>query len=212
MLYQGKPRVLIQFLTGTQIKVVIAFCQGESISGGAVSDYFIGEIRAFSFNWGACWWALCNGATLQMQQNQALGALIGKTYGGNGTTNFNLPDLQGRAYYGAGRATSGSAVYSTGATGGVETFVLSAATTPLHTHTAGATTSSGSAVLNPVRSASIFARTSTSIYAVANGGTVQPLNAASLGNVGANQGHANMQPFAVVNFCISLAGLWPPRQ
>ncbi|HWZ50833.1 MAG TPA: tail fiber protein [Granulicella sp.] len=98
-------------------------------------DPFVGEIRMVGFNFAPNGWALCNGQTLPISSNQALFALLGTTYGGNGTTNFNLPDLQGRVPLHAG-AGAGLPVYVQGEKGGAASIVLSQQQMPSHTHTA----------------------------------------------------------------------------
>jgi microcystin-dependent protein len=107
-----------------------------------MSDQYLGEIRMVGFNYAPQGWALCNGQTLSISANNALFALLGTTYGGNGTTNFNLPDLQGRMPLHAG-AGAGLPVYVQGAKAGNESIILSQQQMPLHTHTATFTPSGG---------------------------------------------------------------------
>jgi microcystin-dependent protein len=107
-----------------------------------MSDQYLGEIRMVGFNFAPIGWALCNGQTLSISANNALFALLGTTYGGNGTTNFNLPDLQGRLPLHAG-AGAGLPVYVQGQKAGAESIVLTQQQMPLHTHTATFTPSGG---------------------------------------------------------------------
>ncbi|QMV19927.1 phage tail protein [Granulicella sp. 5B5] len=107
-----------------------------------MSDPYLGEIRMVSFQYAPYGWALCNGQTLPVAQNQALFSLLGVTYGGNGTTNFNLPDLQGRIPLHAG-AGPGLPPYDIGQKGGVESMALTTAQLPPHTHAATFTPSGG---------------------------------------------------------------------
>ena len=100
-------------------------------------DPFIGEIRAFAGSYAPNGWFLCQGQTLPIASYQALFALVGTTYGGNGTTNFQLPNLQGRAILGTGTSQSGQ-VYNSGQTGGAETTTLTINNLPAHSHAASA--------------------------------------------------------------------------
>jgi microcystin-dependent protein len=101
-----------------------------------MQDPFIGNIQYFAFDYAPKGWALCNGALLPVNQNQALFALIGTYYGGDGRTNFELPDLQGRSIIGQGSATANTSAYTMGAKSGVETATVTVAAMPMHTHTA----------------------------------------------------------------------------
>jgi microcystin-dependent protein len=107
-----------------------------------MSDQYVGEIRMVAFNFAPQYWALCNGQTLSISANTALFALLGTTYGGNGTTNFQLPDLQGRMPLHAG-AGAGLPVYVQGQKAGLESIILTQQQMPLHTHTATFTPSGG---------------------------------------------------------------------
>jgi len=107
-----------------------------------MSDQYLGEIRMVGFNFAPQGWALCNGQTLSISANNALFALLGTTYGGNGTTNFNLPDLQGRMPLHAG-AGAGLPVYVQGEKAGSESITLTQQQMPIHTHTATFTPSGG---------------------------------------------------------------------
>src|SRR5437588_2134689 len=101
-----------------------------------MSEPFLSEIRIFSFNYAPKSWAMCNGQLLPINQNQALFSLIGTTYGGNGQTNFALPDLRGRVPMGAGQG-SGLPNYALGTVVGSGTLVLTESNLPAHTHTVG---------------------------------------------------------------------------
>ena len=180
-----------------------------------MSEPFVGEVRLLAFNWAPKGWALCNGAVLPVNQNQALYSLIGNFYPGTVQTGvtFALPDLRGRVPMGAQHFTSGFGVQ-----GGAETVQLTVATTPPHTHNAMVTAAAPNAPLpDNALFTSIQATPSSGVsynaYATAPaqwpsavalaGGTVQ--------TVGAGQPHNNMQPFAVVNFAICLSGYYPTR-
>lgn len=164
----------------------------------------------FAFNWAPDSWALCNGAQLSIQQHNALYALFGSTYGGDNKTYFRLPDLQGRVPVHTGVAPD--APYPLGSGGGVGTIALTQATTPAHTHPIQASTQTANL---PVPAGHILADTSAGhpLYAPLNTNPAQTTTLIndSLGTTGAGAVHNNMQPSAVINFCVSLQGLYPPR-
>lgn len=186
-----------------------------------MSDYFLGEIRMFSFNWAPIDWALCNGATLQANQNAALFSLLGNKFGGNGQTTFCLPDLRGRAPLCAGVSpTYGTYATGTQSMGGVEGVTLTAAQVPSHTHAFKAISAVGTANLpaaaDLVSSAKAVGTPVPAVpplygAVVANPPSpLAPVNPGTLNSVGGGA-HNNMQPFAVTNFCISTVGIYPPR-
>lgn len=107
-----------------------------------MGDQYLGEIRMVGFNFAPQGWALCNGQTLAISANNALFSLLGTTYGGNGTTNFNLPDLQGRMPLHAGSG-AGLPVYTLGQNGGLQSVTLTQQQMPQHTHVATFTPSGG---------------------------------------------------------------------
>ena len=155
---------------------------------------------------------MCNGQLLSIQQNAALFSLLGTHYGGNGTTNFQLPDLRGRAGLTFGQGP-GLSSYSIGQPTGTETVTLLSTQIPQHTHSWAATTSLGN---QPSPAAHFLAGlqipngTPIPSYAAAGGATV-PLATNTLATVGSNTGHNNMQPYLVVNYCIALQGIFPSR-
>lgn len=176
-------------------------------------DPFLGEIRTFPWAFAPRNWALCNGAILPITQYQALFALLGTTYGGNGTQTFGLPDLRGRTPLHVG-TPAGGPTYPQGELGGAEAVTLSVTTLPAHNHmmyalagTAGNNGNAGSSLPAKVGAAG----TSPTINIYASSGTQVPLASTSLSSVGGGQPHNNMQPFLVLNFCIAMQGLFPPR-
>ncbi len=128
-----------------------------------MGDQYLGEIRMVGFNFAPQGWALCNGQTLSISANTALFSLLGTTYGGNGTTSFNLPDLQGRFPLHAG-AGAGLPVYVQGEKAGAESIVLNQQQMPQHTHVATFTPSGGGGTpsVNVTITGSSAAGTSTS--------------------------------------------------
>lgn len=179
-----------------------------------MSDWFLGEIRLFPMGWAPDGWHVCDGTTMQIQQNQALYSLLGTTYGGNGTTTFNLPDLRGRAMVHQNQ-TDPSGNYLRGKALGVETVALTGTQIPPHQHLV-----TGIAAVGPGQSPSgnFFSTSATNasiptapnLYA-APGTAPVALNAATISPAPAAAGHNNMQPFLVLNFCIATAGIYPPR-
>ncbi len=174
-----------------------------------MSEYFLGEIRAFGFNWPPKGWAQCDGGTLGITQNQALFALLGTTFGGNGSTTFNLPDLRSRAPVHAGGDNT-----IQGKSGGAETVVLDSTTAPAHTHTLKASTLTATA-LSAAANVLAVAKpglVSKNIYPIyGSTPTNATLAAGTISMAGSGQPHPNIQPFAVVNYCIALQGLFPSR-
>lgn len=182
-----------------------------------MSDPYLGEIKIWSFNWAPSGWALCNGALLPVNQNQALCSLLGKSFGGDGVTNFGLPDLQGRTPIGYG-ASPTLGTYQLGAKGGAESVTLSAATVPAHAHSVVGYVANATAIppggnnLANVVSAIAGSPTNFSAYLPsANWAANAQLYAGSITAAGSTAPHNNMQPFTVVNFTICTAGSYPPR-
>jgi microcystin-dependent protein len=165
-----------------------------------VGTPFLGEVKLISWNYPPKGWAFCNGQLLPINQNQALFALLGTNFGGNGQTTFGLPDLRGRGalHMGAG--------FTIGQAGGEEAHTLLPSEMPAHTHTLNASQSDGNI---QVPAGNVLARTVNNIYGAANNLTT--LNPASVTNVGGSQPHVNMQPYLTINFVIALVGVFPSR-
>ncbi|MGA3049801.1 MAG: tail fiber protein [Terracidiphilus sp.] len=178
-----------------------------------MSEPFLGEIRTVGFNFAPTGWALCNGQTLSISQYTALFSLLGTTYGGNGTTTFNLPNLQSRVPIHQGQG-AGLSPYVIGQNGGVENVTLLSNQMPLHNHNVNVNSQNGNQS-NP----------SGMILAVGNTGGREPAvtldytNAAATGTLaptavsqsGGNVPHPNIQPYLTVNFIIALVGIFPSR-
>jgi microcystin-dependent protein len=168
---------------------------------------FLGEIRLFSFNYAPKGWAMCAGQLLPINQNQALFALLGTQFGGNGTQNFALPDLRSRVPVHAG------AGYNIGEIGGVEQVTLNINQIPTHQHNLQVVNNTDGNV--PAAIGNLLAK-STSVaespnrYAPGTANLVS-LNPASIQPAGDNQAHANIQPFLAMNYCIALTGIFPSR-
>lgn len=178
----------------------------------ATSPY-LSQITLFGGNFAPKGWALCNGQLLSIQQNQALFALLGTNFGGNGTTTFGLPDFRGTAPMNWGQAPTGS-VYVLGQTSGTENITLLAQQMPQHNHIW-----SGSVNLATVATAdgNYLAAPTDSNGAAALGFLTPPatplvtMSTQTLGNVGGSTPHQNMQPSLCVSFIIALTGIFPSR-
>lgn len=175
-----------------------------------MSDYFLGEIRWFPTSWAPSGWLACDGRDMPIAQNQALYALLGTRYGGNGVTTFKLPDLRGRA---ALHYSGVQPDYILGAKAGAETVALTAAQMPAHTHAFNASTAEGTA---PQPKGNLLADAAAAggvsdprLYGAP--GAMIPLNNESVSVSGSSAAHANMQPFLVLNPCIAVSGIFPPR-
>lgn len=176
-----------------------------------MSEPFLGEIMMAGFNFAPRGWALCNGQLLSIAQNTALFSLLGTTYGGNGTQNFALPNLQGRTPMQQGQGP-GLSSRQLGETGGVENVTLNSAQIPGHTHALKATTASATTAApeGAIWAVSGSRRSTTNLYTNAAGaGAV--MNSQVLAPVGSSQPHNNMPPFMTVSFCIALQGIYPSR-
>ena len=168
-----------------------------------MSTPFIGSLMSAAFNFPPKGWALCNGQTIQISQNQALFSLLGTTFGGNGQTTFLLPDLRSRT------PISFSSGYTLGTPGGEEHHTLSVAELPGHSHNL---TASGA-------NTGLTTRLSGNSPAVTPSGSplygpfqnTAPMNPAVLAQSGNSQAHENRQPFLVINWVIALTGIFPTR-
>lgn len=185
-----------------------------------MGDWFIGEIRLFAIPPTQIprGWTACTGQLLPVNQNQALFALLGTRYGGNGTTNFALPDLRGRVPFGYGVGPNGTTPIAT--QGGAEFVTLTTANLPAHTHTVGCLNgnATGQTPVNSVPATSTrpsnapaSAPAAPTLFA-SPGGAAQALVANSVQATGGNQPHENRQPYLPMTYCIATQGIFPPRQ
>ncbi len=175
---------------------------------------FIGEVRLFPYTFAPQGWALCDGQLLRIAQNTALFSILGMTYGGDGKSTFALPDLRGSAVPGAGQGP-GLQNWTPGMRAGEDAVMLTDAEMPAHNH--------GVIGLDAVASSSVpsgddyLARDRRggqgAIRYLAPGKTPADvtLAPAALAISGSGQPHENRQPFLVLNFCIALTGIFPPR-
>lgn len=166
-----------------------------------MSQPFIGEIRMFAGNFAPVGWAFCNGAIIPIDQNDALFNLIGTTYGGDGQTTFALPNLQSRVPVHVGPG------FALGQSGGAETVTLTTSQIPAHSHvplslpTAGNLSSPAGGVWASTSPTTLYDNTAPTI----------PMAATAIGSAGGSQPHDNMIPFLVINFILSLFGIFPSQ-
>lgn len=178
-----------------------------------MSEQFTGEIRMFGGNFAPRNWAFCNGQLISIAENNALYALIGTTYGGDGQTTFGLPNLQGRLPLNQGNG-SGLTPRTLGEIAGTEDVTLLQTQLPNHNHAANATSADGN-ITGPANNA-VPAKPASSgafLYAVPGTAPVVPvaMPPQSIGPQGGSQPHANMMPSLAVSFIIALYGIFPSR-
>ena len=172
-------------------------------------DPFVAEIRIFPFNFAPKGWAFCDGQILPLSQNTALFSLLGTTYGGDGKSNFALPNMQGNSPMHPGQGP-GLSLHDLGETGGSDTVTLLESEIPSHTHVVEGAASGGQASpANNVWASAGFGR--PPIYTTSVAATNVQMNPLALSPSGGDQPHNNLQPYLTLNFCIALQGVYPPR-
>jgi microcystin-dependent protein len=179
-----------------------------------MSEPYIGQIMMFGGTFAIRGWALCDGQLLPIDQNQALFAIVGTTYGGDGRTTFGLPDLRGRAPMHEGNGP-GLSSRTLGSRGGAETNTLVTNQMPSHTHVIS------DPALNATANPANTSDPSGAALAIAPAYNDSELPLAALrdgsvehtvpGATGGGQAHNNMQPFLTINFIIALQGIFPSR-
>ena len=168
---------------------------------------FVAEIRIFPFNFAPRGWAFCNGQLLPISQNTALFSLLGTTYGGDGKSNFALPNLQGSVPMHPGQGP-GLSLHDLGETGGSDNVTLLQSEMPSHPHGLMASNQPGE---DPQAVAESFARSvGVNLYQASNAGIV-PMSPSEIAPAGGGLPHNNLQPYLVFNFCIAMQGVFPPR-
>lgn len=173
-----------------------------------MADPFVAEIRIYPFNFAPKGWAFCDGQILPLSQNTALFSLLGTTYGGDGKSNFALPNMQGNAPMHPGQGP-GLSLHDLGETGGTDTVTLLESEIPAHPHALRAVADEGDISL-PQQGAVLAVTTGATGY-VAPTPQLTPMAGNALSPAGGNQPHNNMQPYLTLNFCIALQGVYPPR-
>jgi microcystin-dependent protein len=173
-----------------------------------MSDPFLAEIRIVASNFAPSGWAFCNGQLMSIQQNAALFSLLGTNYGGNGTTTFGLPNLQGTAPLHPGQGI-GLSARSLGVSGGEASVTMDVSHVPSHTHFANIAQSTGT---NSSPANAAWGNTAGRRSGQAYNSDISELHAMSnsaIDYVGSGSAHNNMQPFLAVNFIIAIQGFFP---
>ena len=173
-----------------------------------MSNPFLAEIRIFPFNFPPKGWAFCDGQILPLSQNTALFSLLGTTYGGDGKSNFALPNMQGNAPMHPGQGP-GLSLHDLGETGGSDTITLLESEIPSHSHSvmtfAGqATAATPAPTLGLARSHGLNAYSTTTTG-------LNPMADQTVAPAGGDQPHNNLMPYLTLSFCIALQGVYPPR-
>jgi microcystin-dependent protein len=173
-----------------------------------MADPFVAEIRIFPFNFAPKGWAFCDGQLMPISQNTALFSLLGTTYGGDGKSNFALPNLQGRAPMHPGQGP-GLSIHDLGETAGSETVTLLQSEIPAHSH---ALMAQGAPADTNVPADNSIARViGATPYLPPAGSPLASMSNQALTPAGGDQPHNNLQPYLTFFFCIALQGVFPPR-
>jgi microcystin-dependent protein len=176
---------------------------------------FVAEIRIFPFNFAPKGWAFCAGQLLPISQNTALFSLLGTTYGGNGTSTFALPNLQGLAPLQPGQG-AGLSLYDLGEQTGSATVTLLNSELPAHSHVLNADTGQAT---SPSPSGGLYMKGhyddgsghAGAVQIYSNQAPDTQLNFAALSGAGSSFPHNNLMPYLTLNFCIAMQGVYPPR-
>ncbi|MDT4898421.1 MAG: hypothetical protein QOH25_3498 [Acidobacteriota bacterium] len=174
-----------------------------------MADPFVAEIRIFPFNFAPKGWAWCDGQLMPLSQNTALFSLLGTTYGGDGKSNFALPDLQGRAPMHPGQGP-GLSLHDLGETGGSETVTLLVSEMPAHPHALMASSDPADNNVPAGKAAAPPLGRGNNLYNAATTPLVQ-MNPVEIAPAGGDSPHNNMMPYLTFYFCIALQGVFPPR-
>lgn len=174
-----------------------------------MSSPFVAEIRVWGFNFAPSGWAQCAGQLLPISQNTALFSLLGTTYGGDGKSNFALPDLQGRAPVSSGTSTTGTE-YDLGEQGGSSFITLIQSEIPVHTHNVMTQALDPGDLPGPDPTHAVSKSANGSVYNSSPGNLVQ-MNVQSISVAGGSSPHNNMMGYLTLNFCIALQGVFPQR-
>ncbi|MBB6733850.1 phage tail protein [Cohnella zeiphila] len=164
-----------------------------------MAEPFLGEIRLFPLGFAPRGWVYCEGQTLQISSNQALYALLGTTYGGDGVRTFMLPDLRGKV------PIHMDAQYPLGRSAGESAHTLTESEMPKHVHQVQASSVSATSV---VPAGNVWAQVEAPYTSASS---LTAMNPKAIGTAGSGQAHNNMQPYLAVRFCIALQGIFPSR-
>ena len=179
-----------------------------SVVKAQANDPFLGQIAFVPYNFVPKNWAACNGQILSIAQNQALFALLGTTYGGNGTTTFALPDMRGRVLVHEGQAPGGPTTYTMGQTGGAESVTLQVTQIPSHSHTVNAVTAEGNQN-SPTNALPADTKALDKEYSDVTANTT--MKSTMVNPTGGGQAHENRPPFITLKCIISLQGVFPSQ-
>ena len=170
-----------------------------------MADPFVAEIRIFPFNFAPAGWMFCDGTQLPISENETLFQLIGTTYGGDGQSTFNLPDLRGRVPVHQGTDPATGTSFTVGEMAGVESVTLTTQQMPQHNHALTATTNTGTQA-NPGGNLLSNSQGPQPYIQESPDGNLNPQ---AVQPMGGSQPHENLQPFLVINYIISLFGIFP---
>ena len=178
-----------------------------------MAEPFLGQISVFGFEFAPVNWQLCKGQTLSVSQFSALFSLLGTRFGGNGTTNFGLPNMQGNVGVGQGQLAGGSN-YNLGEIGGASTIAISRPQGPTHSHNLMATVTTADKkgpAGNVLAKPEVPVQTKSITGKLYNANPLDTTLNAPISTIGNGQPHDNLQPFLVLNYCICTVGIMPPR-
>jgi microcystin-dependent protein len=174
-----------------------------------MTNPFVAEIRIFPFNFAPTQWAFCSGQLLPISQNTALFSLLGTTYGGDGKSNFALPNMQGNVAIHPGQGP-GLPLYDLGETGGSATVTLLESEIPSHPHALKAVPIAGN-VNTPGPQAALARSDNATAYQTNTSQNLVQMSGSTIAPSGSSQPHNNLMPYLVLNYCIALQGIYPPR-
>jgi len=175
-----------------------------------MSDPFVAEIRIFPFYFAPKGWAFCNGQLLPISQNTALFSLLGTTYGGDGKSNFALPDMQGNTPMQQGQG-KGLSLRDLGEMSGVDNVTLLVSETPVHNHNINTHNLDAAGLQNPSPTVILAKSAQGNAYQSNVSANLTQLAFQGLTPYGSSLPHNNMQPYLTLNFCIALQGIFPAR-
>jgi microcystin-dependent protein len=177
-----------------------------------MSQPYVGEIRMFAGNFAPAGWMLCQGQTLPISENEVLFQLIGTTYGGDGESTFNLPNLASRVPMHMG--TFQGTTFQIGQAAGAETVTLTTQQIPVHNHMVESTVAAGTVAV-PSNSTILGSEgpipNTANVYLPYTNANQIVLANQTIGQTGGNQPHENIQPYLAINFIISLFGIFPTQ-
>jgi microcystin-dependent protein len=175
-----------------------------------MSSPFVAEIRIFACNFAPTGWALCDGQLMSISQNTALFSILGTFYGGDGKATFALPNLQGVVPVSSGQSSTGTQ-YFLGESGGVDYVTLLTSEMPVHNHTVQADFDNNNALSLSPNAAVLVNAGNTFTFSVNSSPQLGMMSPAMISVAGGSQPHNNLMPYLVLNYCIALQGIFPPR-